>query len=80
MSFSSATSFVHNAARLVSDEVAAQCVRITDVVVSAFDSLQWDLQITVELLHVAEREGSVSTAHSEASETPFSMHVIPGNN
>lgn len=43
------SSFVDSGARLVGDEVAAHGVTLTDVVVSASDSLQMDLQPILDL-------------------------------
>lgn len=49
--------FVKRVACLVSDEVAANRARLTDVVASAFDSLEMDLQFIAELLCAPERGG-----------------------
>lgn len=49
--------FVDDAARFVSDKVAAHPVRLTGVLASASDSLKLDLHALVELLRTARRGG-----------------------
>lgn len=51
-------------ARLVSDEVGAHRVRLTDVVASASESLKLDVQSILDLLHATERRARVSQVNS----------------
>lgn len=74
---SSVSSFVHRVTRLMRDEGAAHCARITDVVALWSDSLYLDLQLVADLLRTAA-VGRVFTASPETPETPSPMPLRRG--
>lgn len=61
MSFVSSS--VDSEARLVSDKVAARQVIFMDVVDTAFESLELISPSIVQVLHMAERDDTVSTGN-----------------
>lgn len=74
---STASSYVDMEARLVNDEVAADCSLPTDVSISASGSLESDLQSIVELLRATVLVGRVFTANTKTSGTPSSLLLVP---